>query len=76
MLAAAGVSNSYGGFQAKPLHNSAGVIHITVVGLMLISIYCFVSGLSGVYTEYILKRHYQVICTQIMVMLYSNAITR
>lgn len=59
MLASAGVSNSYGGMHAKPTEHSAGVIHITMTGLCLISVYCFVSGLSGVYTEYILKRHYQ-----------------
>ncbi|CAH1797910.1 unnamed protein product [Owenia fusiformis] len=59
LLATAGICNSYGGFQAKADEKSAGEIHITMKGLIMISIYCFISGLAGVYTEYILKRHYQ-----------------
>ncbi|XP_013416659.1 probable UDP-sugar transporter protein SLC35A4 [Lingula anatina] len=58
-LALAGISNSYGGLQAKQGITSAGVIHITVKGLLMITTYCFVSGLAGVYTEYILKKQYQ-----------------
>lgn len=33
-------------------------IYITHVGILLISIYCFISGLSGVYSEYLLKKNY------------------
>ena len=51
---------SYGGFHAKG-GKTAGEIHISMKGLMMILLYCFISGLSGVYTEYILKQHYQVI---------------
>ncbi|XP_064618555.1 probable UDP-sugar transporter protein SLC35A4 isoform X2 [Lineus longissimus] len=59
MLAVAGACNSYGGFHAKATGTSASIIHITHLGLVMISCYCFISGLSGVYTEYVLKRHYQ-----------------
>lgn len=59
LLAIAGASNSYGGLQAKGANLSAGVIHITVQGLFMICTYCTVSGLAGVYTEYILKKQYQ-----------------
>jgi len=34
----------------------AGTLHVSVMGLLLILIYSFLSGLAGVYTEYILKR--------------------
>ena len=51
---------SYGGLHAKPGTLSAGTIHITVKGLIMISTYCLISGLSGVYTEYILKKRYEV----------------
>jgi probable UDP-sugar transporter A4 len=33
-------------------------IYITKIGVLLIIIYCFISGLSGVYSEYILKLNY------------------
>jgi solute carrier family 35 (probable UDP-sugar transporter), member A4 len=33
-------------------------IYITKIGVLLIVIYCFISGLSGVYSEYILKLNY------------------
>ena len=39
---------------------SAGKIHISLIGLVMISIYCLLSGFSGVYTEYILKQQAQV----------------
>ena len=55
------LSFSYGGLKAGPEAVSAGEIHLTVKGLTMISLYCFISGLSGVYTEYILKKKYQVI---------------
>jgi len=60
VLALAGASNSYAGLQAAPGTTSAGVIHITMKGLVMISLYCFISGLAGVYTEYILKKKYEV----------------
>ena len=44
---------------AKPSESSAGIIHITVVGLIMILCYSTVSGLAGVYTEYILKGKYE-----------------
>lgn len=59
MLALAGGCNSYGGLMAKPEESSAGVIHITWLGLGMISIYSTISGMAGVYTEYILKGKYE-----------------
>ncbi|XP_025891553.1 probable UDP-sugar transporter protein SLC35A4 [Nothoprocta perdicaria] len=57
LLTAAGVSYSCGGLQdpREPDNPSKMQLHITLVGLLLISVYCFISGLSAVYTEAILK---------------------
>ncbi|NXL49361.1 S35A4 protein, partial [Podilymbus podiceps] len=54
LLVAAGVSYSCGGLQ-DPGSPSKMQLHITLVGLVLISVYCLISGLSAVYTEAILK---------------------
>nr|AKN21638.1 slc35a-2 [Schmidtea mediterranea] len=54
-LLLAGITNSYGGFINKLVVKDLGHIYITIAGLIMISIYCTVSGLSGVYTEYVLK---------------------
>lgn len=59
LLALAGGCNSYGGLMAKPGESSAGVIHITWLGLGMISVYSTISGMAGVYTEYILKGKYE-----------------
>ncbi|XP_074651884.1 putative UDP-sugar transporter protein SLC35A4 [Tubulanus polymorphus] len=74
ILAVAGICNSYGGLQAKPLTSSAGVVHITLQGLIMISGYCFISGMSGVYCEYVLKRHYQMSIHIQNALLYSFGI--
>ncbi|VDD81430.1 unnamed protein product [Mesocestoides corti] len=37
-------------------NTSSSVLHITLKGIFMISIYCTVSGLASVYTEYVLKR--------------------
>ncbi|XP_067665230.1 probable UDP-sugar transporter protein SLC35A4 [Haliotis asinina] len=58
VLGTAGMCDSYGGIQAKGLASS-GEIHLTAAGLIMMFSYCCVSGFAGVYTEYILKRHYQ-----------------
>ncbi|XP_010218555.1 PREDICTED: probable UDP-sugar transporter protein SLC35A4 isoform X1 [Tinamus guttatus] len=57
LLTAAGVSYSCGGLQDPhdPGSPSKMQLHVTPVGLLLISVYCFISGLSAVYTEAILK---------------------
>jgi len=60
MLAAAGACNGYGGLMSKPGEMSASVIHITVLGLCMILVYSFLSGLAGVYSEYILKGKYEM----------------
>ncbi|NXS50863.1 S35A4 protein, partial [Balaeniceps rex] len=54
LLVAAGVSYSCGGLQ-DPGSHSKMQLHITLVGLLLISVYCLISGLSAVYMEAILK---------------------
>ncbi|NXR08546.1 S35A4 protein, partial [Semnornis frantzii] len=54
LLLAAGVSYSWGGLQA-PGSPSGMQLHITLPGLLLLSLYCFISGLAAVYTEAILK---------------------
>ncbi|OWF54134.1 probable UDP-sugar transporter protein SLC35A4 [Mizuhopecten yessoensis] len=65
ILTFAGFCNSYGGLQDKGEVKTAGDIHVTVIGLVMMLIYCTVSGLAGVVTEYILKKnivmsiHYQ-----------------
>ncbi|NWJ02728.1 S35A4 protein, partial [Crypturellus undulatus] len=57
LLTAAGVCYSCGGLQDphEPGNPSKMQLHVTPVGLLLISVYCFISGLSAVYTEAILK---------------------
>ncbi|NXG17932.1 S35A4 protein, partial [Grallaria varia] len=54
LLLAAGVSYSCGGLRGSG-DPSGMQLHITPVGLLLLSIYCLISGLSAVYTEAILK---------------------
>jgi hypothetical protein len=51
---------SYGGLISTPEKMSASVIHITVLGLVMIGVYTTLSGLAGVYSEYILKGKYEV----------------
>nr|XP_056718695.1 probable UDP-sugar transporter protein SLC35A4 [Euleptes europaea] len=56
LLTAAGVLYTYGGLQdVQRSPASAMELHITPVGLLLISVYCLISGLSAVYTEVTLK---------------------
>ncbi|XP_060067223.1 probable UDP-sugar transporter protein SLC35A4 isoform X2 [Ylistrum balloti] len=65
ILTFAGFCNSYGGLQEKGEMKTAGEIHVTILGLVMMVIYCTLSGLAGVATEYILKKnvvmslHYQ-----------------
>ena len=46
---------------SKPGAMSASVIHITALGLGMILVYSTLSGLAGVYSEYILKDKYDVL---------------
>ncbi|XP_046373704.2 probable UDP-sugar transporter protein SLC35A4 [Haliotis rufescens] len=57
VLGAAGIFDSYGGMQTKGAWS--GEIHLTVSGLIMMCTYCCISGFAGVYTEYILKKHFQ-----------------
>ncbi|NXK92318.1 S35A4 protein, partial [Formicarius rufipectus] len=54
LLLGAGVSYSCGGLRG-PGQPGGTRLHITPVGLLLLAVYCFISGLSAVYTEAILK---------------------
>ncbi|XP_005090456.1 probable UDP-sugar transporter protein SLC35A4 [Aplysia californica] len=58
LLATGGVLNSYTALQAKSL--SLSEIHATWQGMLLLCCYCFISGFSGVYTEYILKQNFEL----------------
>ncbi|XP_042322192.1 probable UDP-sugar transporter protein SLC35A4 [Sceloporus undulatus] len=56
LLTAAGAFYTYGGLQdPEHLRASDMQLHITPIGLVLILLYCLISGLSAVYTEVVLK---------------------
>ncbi|KAI0237325.1 putative UDP-sugar transporter protein SLC35A4 [Lamellibrachia satsuma] len=71
LLAVAGVLNSYGGFKAKSGEIRPSEIHVTLKGLVMITVYCFLSGLAGVYSEYILKKKYETSIHLQNALLYS-----
>ena len=50
--------SSYGGFEAKEQTSSS--IHITLLGIGMVCVVAFISGLAGVYSEYILKNRLDV----------------
>ncbi|CAH8602795.1 unnamed protein product [Heterobilharzia americana] len=39
------------------IHQVSSSIRITTKGVIMVSIYCTISGLSGVYTEHVMKKH-------------------
>lgn len=55
LLMAAGVFYSYGGIQDLEKVSSQSLLYITLPGLLLMLLYCLISGLSAVYTEMTLK---------------------
>ncbi|NXO72429.1 S35A4 protein, partial [Phainopepla nitens] len=56
LLLAAGVAHSCGGLRGHGQHGAGGTrLHVTPVGLLLLAVYCLLSGLSAVYTEAVLK---------------------
>lgn len=57
LLTAAGVFYSYGGIQDVERSSDEERLYITLPGLLLMLLYCFISGLSAVYTEKMLKTH-------------------
>ncbi|ELU08858.1 hypothetical protein CAPTEDRAFT_125710 [Capitella teleta] len=75
MLTLAGAFNSYGGLQSSTESMSAGVIHLTLQGLLMISLYALVSGLAGVYMEFILKRRYEAEFNQILILFFCTIFT-
>lgn len=82
LLILAGICNSLGGFvneKKETTHTesgmlegelNAGTLHVTFVGLILITIYCFNSGMAGVYTEYILKKSVELPLSLQNILLY------
>ncbi|XP_052005461.1 probable UDP-sugar transporter protein SLC35A4 [Xyrauchen texanus] len=57
LLVAAGVSHSYTSLHWERINQdkSSPRLHVTSWGLLLVLVYCFVSGLAAVYTEQVLK---------------------
>ncbi|XP_067313069.1 probable UDP-sugar transporter protein SLC35A4 [Pseudorasbora parva] len=55
LLVAAGVCHSYSGLDWEPSEEDESRLHITSWGLLLVLVYCFISGLAAVYTERVLK---------------------
>uniref|UniRef100_A0A8D0E0J6 Solute carrier family 35 member A4 n=1 Tax=Salvator merianae TaxID=96440 RepID=A0A8D0E0J6_SALMN len=56
LLTAAGALYTYGGLQdSQRLPSSDTQLHITPIGVLLMCLYCLISGLSAVYTEVVLK---------------------
>ncbi|VDL62304.1 unnamed protein product [Hymenolepis diminuta] len=55
LLIVAGVFNGSVNYDSSNI-NSSSVLHITFKGIIMISIYCTISGFASVYTEYVLKK--------------------
>ncbi|KAJ7385456.1 hypothetical protein OS493_016540 [Desmophyllum pertusum] len=68
LITLAGCFNSYGGLTTAQdiinvRNNSTDTgkhIYVTTIGLLLMIVYCSMSGLAGISTEYILKRQYKL----------------
>ncbi|XP_064609952.1 probable UDP-sugar transporter protein SLC35A4 isoform X2 [Liolophura sinensis] len=73
LLTLAGICDSYGGYGIKG-NNSAMEMHITPAGLALIFTYCVISGFSGVYTEFVMKKYFQLSLHVQNILLYSFGI--
>lgn len=73
LLTSAGVCDSYGslGQQSESSHLT---LHVTMTGLVVMLVYCFISALAGVYTEYILKKDFQTSLHLQNMMLYLFSI--
>ncbi|CAH2275847.1 probable UDP-sugar transporter SLC35A4 [Pelobates cultripes] len=56
LLTTAGVFYSYGGIHDLEKVSSQSLLYITLQGLLLMLLYCLISGLSAVYTEMTLKK--------------------
>lgn len=57
LLTVAGVCDSWFSLSDNTVKKSSELhLHVTLTGLVLMLIYCFISAFAGVYTEYILKK--------------------
>ncbi|XP_060607229.1 probable UDP-sugar transporter protein SLC35A4 [Ruditapes philippinarum] len=56
LLTLAGICDSYGGFVEQKLDHHSLPIFITVTGLLMMFMYCSISGFAAVFTEYLLKK--------------------
>ncbi|XP_072037884.1 probable UDP-sugar transporter protein SLC35A4 [Amphiura filiformis] len=73
LLIMAGASNSYGSLNPSNMYEES-TVYVTTSGLILMTIYCTISGLAGVFTEYILKRHHKTPLSVQNFLLYSYGI--
>jgi len=83
LITVAGVCNSYGGIKSTPAKVAAKVaeatdapsqhldIYVSVTGILLVLLISLISGFAGVYTEYIVKRQFQISLHQQNTMLYT-----
>ncbi|XP_028399150.1 probable UDP-sugar transporter protein SLC35A4 [Dendronephthya gigantea] len=72
LLTLAGVLNSFGNLVSEDkLEDNANKIHVTVTGLVIMTVYCAVSAFAGIWTELIVKRQYEVSIHQQNCMLYA-----
>ncbi|KAL5005521.1 hypothetical protein ScPMuIL_018977 [Solemya velum] len=74
LLTVAGIFDSFAGFQTDTGDRS-GQFYLTLTGLLMMLAYCTVSGLAGVYTEYILKNQYETSLHLQNILLYTFGIT-
>ncbi|ESO89659.1 hypothetical protein LOTGIDRAFT_124953, partial [Lottia gigantea] len=58
LLTLAGVIDSLSGSRVKE-SNTVSHLYLSITGILLMTSYCFVSGLAGVYTEFIFKKNFK-----------------
>ncbi|GFO14133.1 CMP-sialic acid transporter [Plakobranchus ocellatus] len=59
LLTCGGIFNSMAALSSKSSH-SLSEIHVTWIGLITLCCYCFISGFSGVFTEFIFKKDHHL----------------
>ncbi|XP_003730167.1 probable UDP-sugar transporter protein SLC35A4 [Strongylocentrotus purpuratus] len=67
--------NSFGAIASRQsLRASPSEVYITLSGLLMLLAYCTISGMAGIYTEYILKKQKQVSLSQQNAYIYMYGI--